>query len=110
MVNIMILEMLLIIKIATRTEILSGRRVPKEGYCIQQLSGVHAFWQLGPEQSASKVVKTEHVAVFVLEIIEVLEPDVSRAALEIPSANCVMYVFWSLIALQLAVTPVSPEP
>ena len=110
MVNIMILQMLLMIKIASRTEILCGRRVPKEGYCIQQLSGEHAFWQSEPEQSAFKVVKTVHVAVFVLEIIEVLEPDVSRAALEIPSANCVMYVFWSAIALQLADTPASPEP
>ena len=110
MVKFMILQMLLMIKIASRTEILCGRRVPKEGYSIQQLSGEHAFWQSEPEQSAFKVVKIVHVAVFVLEIIEVLEPDVSRAALEIPSANCVMYVFWSLIALQLAVTPVSPEP
>ena len=110
MVNIMILQMLLMIKIASRNEFLCGRREPEEGYFIQQLSGVHAFWQSEPEQSAFKVVKAAHVAVFVLEIIEVLEPDVSRAALEIPSANCVMYVFWSAISLQLAVTPVSPAP
>ena len=93
MMNIMIFQMLLMIKIASRTEILCGRRVPKEGYCIQQLSGEHAFWQSEPEQSAFKAVKTAHVADFVLEIIEVLEPDVSIAALETPSANCVIYVF-----------------
>ena len=110
MVNIMILQILLMIKIASRNEILCGRRVQKEGFGIQQPSGVHAFWQSEPEQSAFKVVKTVHVAAFVLEIIEVLEPDVSSAAFEIPSANCVMYVFCSAIALQLAVTPVSPEP
>ena len=88
--NMMILQMLLMIKIASRTEVLCERRGPKEGYCFQQLSGVHAFWQSEPEQSAFKVVKTEQVVVFVLEIIEVLEPDVSRAPLEIPSTNCVM--------------------